>query len=66
VAPFPWNTVLHAGLCLLRLNPRDFWAITPVELFAITGGLRPAPTGLDRRELEGLLRRFPDGGSPGE
>lgn len=53
---------MHAGLCLLRLAPRDFWAMTPIEFFAITGGLKPSQAVLDRRGLEGLMQRFPDDG----
>ena len=60
MTPFPWETVLHAGLCLLRLAPGDFWAMTPVEFFAMTGGMRATKAGLDRTGLEGLMRRFPD------
>jgi len=51
---------MHAGLGLLRLSPRDFWAMTPVEFFAMTGGMRATKAGLDRTGLEGLMRRFPD------
>jgi len=60
VTPFPWGAVIHAGLCLLRLSPPDFWAMTPVEFFAMTGGMRATKAGLDRTGLEGLMRRFPD------
>ncbi|WP_349017674.1 phage tail assembly chaperone [Rhizobium sp. 32-5/1] len=28
---FPWADVLHLGLCLLRLSPTNFWAMTPRE-----------------------------------
>jgi uncharacterized phage protein (TIGR02216 family) len=53
--------VIHAGLSLLRLSPDVFWALTPVELFAMTGGMRAKVGGLDRVGMEGLMRRFPDG-----
>ncbi|KGD85807.1 hypothetical protein JL39_26740 [Rhizobium sp. YS-1r] len=59
--PFPWETVMHAGLCLLRLVPRDFWALTPVEFFAMTGGLRSRGAAMERAGLESLMREFPDG-----
>ncbi|NTF06892.1 phage tail assembly chaperone [Agrobacterium rubi] len=59
--PFPWGQVIHAGLSLLRLSPTVFWALTPVEFFAMTGGMRPRRDGLDRGGLEGLMRAFPDG-----
>ncbi|WP_436252138.1 rcc01693 family protein [Neorhizobium sp. LjRoot104] len=58
--PFPWETVMHAGLCLLRLPPRDFWALTPVEFFAMTGGLRARRAGIGKAGLEALMRAFPD------
>ncbi|NTF31261.1 rcc01693 family protein [Rhizobium skierniewicense] len=59
--PFPWDQVIHAGLSLLRLSPNIFWALTPVEFFAMTGGMRRRRDGLDRGRLEGLMRAFPDG-----
>ncbi|XUY27523.1 rcc01693 family protein [Agrobacterium sp. rho-8.1] len=58
--PFPWGQVIHAGLSLLRLSPDVFWALTPVEFFAMTGGMRAKDGGLDRVGMEGLMRRFPD------
>ncbi|WP_258719319.1 MULTISPECIES: rcc01693 family protein [unclassified Neorhizobium] len=59
--PFPWGTVMHAGLCLLRLPPRDFWALTPVEFLAMTGGMRGRSAGMEKAGLEALMRAFPDG-----
>ncbi|MDQ0133317.1 putative phage protein (TIGR02216 family) [Neorhizobium galegae] len=60
--PFPWETVMHAGLCLLRLPPRDFWALTPVEFLAMTGGLKTRGVGIGKAGLEALMQAFPDGG----
>lgn len=51
---------MHTGLCLLRLPPDAFWRLTPVELFAMTGGMRPRRTEMARDGLEGLMRRYPD------
>jgi uncharacterized phage protein (TIGR02216 family) len=47
------------GLGILRLPPRDFWAMTPRELAAATGELtrRPAP---DRAAFDALFAAFPD------
>nr|WP_105427905.1 rcc01693 family protein [Neorhizobium tomejilense] len=59
--PFPWEMVMHAGLCLLRLPPRDFWALTPVEFLAMTGGMRGRGAGMEKPGLEALMRAFPDG-----
>lgn len=61
IKPFPWGQVIHAGLSLLRLSPTVFWALTPIEFFAMTGGMRPQSPGLDRAGMEGLMRQFPDG-----
>ena len=51
------------GLGVLKLSPRDFWAMTPAELAAAARGLNgraggPAPLG--RSEFERLMARFPD------
>ena len=51
---------MHAGLCLLRLPPRDFWALTPVEFLAMTGGMRGRGAGMEKAGLEALMRAFPD------
>jgi uncharacterized phage protein (TIGR02216 family) len=61
-APFPWETVLHVGLHLLRLPARDFWALTPREFWAVSGGMKPLAAGLERAGLEELMRVFPDVG----
>jgi uncharacterized phage protein (TIGR02216 family) len=53
--------VIHAGLSLLRLSPDIFWALTPLEFFAMTGGLRRQAQALNRHGLDDLMRRFPDG-----
>ncbi|WP_337250462.1 rcc01693 family protein [Metarhizobium album] len=60
VRPFPWDEALHAGLCLLRLEPRVFWAMTPREFHAAIGGLRGQGQSLRRESLEALMRAFPD------
>lgn len=46
------------GMGLMRLAPRDFWAMTPRELAAAMG----QPDGPMRREaLDQLMKEFPDG-----
>lgn len=57
--PFPWARVMHAGLFLLRLEPKAFWALTPAEFCAMTGGFSPA-SGFDRGALQLLMAAFPD------
>jgi len=65
--PFPWDEAMAIGLGVLRLAPRDFWAMTPVELAraisGLNGGLPAAP--MTRDSLDGLIARFPDRGSHG-
>lgn len=63
-APFPWDAVVHAGLCLLRLPARDFWAMTPREIRAALGGLRPDAGPIDRQALQTLMTAFPDRRNP--
>jgi uncharacterized phage protein (TIGR02216 family) len=54
---------MHTGLCLLRLPAKDFWALTPVEFFAMTGGLGPQRPAMERAGLEALMTAFPDDGA---
>ena len=55
------------GLGLLRLEPRAFWAMTPIELAAAIKPLFPAGGGkpLGRGDFDRLMQQFPDGGSYG-
>jgi len=65
--PFPWEAVLDAGLCRLRLPPGVFWDLSLVEFAAMAGAFAPRSARLSRAGLEGLMRAFPDdavGGSP--
>ncbi len=54
-----WPALMRLGLRELRLSPREFWALTPVELM-IMAGLDGAPGPLSRARLEDLAARFPD------
>ncbi len=56
---FDWPALMRLGLRDLRLHPRDFWALTPVELM-IMAGLDNAPGPLSRARLEELAARYPD------
>jgi uncharacterized phage protein (TIGR02216 family) len=52
------------GLGVLRLSSRDFWSMTPRELFCAVEGVygrgRGAPS---RAALDELMRDFPDAGN---
>lgn len=52
------------GLGLLRLSPRDYWAMTPRELAAALGVLPAGDEALppDRAAFAALMQRFPDQG----
>lgn len=52
---------MHLGFCLLRLKPSEFWSLTPIELFAMAGGLKPRAHAIDRHRLDLMMRSFPDG-----
>ncbi|HVV94709.1 MAG TPA: phage tail assembly chaperone [Hyphomicrobiales bacterium] len=45
---------------MLRLAPRDFWAMTPRELAAAAHALPHALPPPDRATLDALMRRYPD------
>jgi uncharacterized phage protein (TIGR02216 family) len=52
---------MAAGLGVMRLSPRDFWAMTPREFAAACEGLfGTAHAPLARDELDDLMSRFPD------
>ena len=60
--PFPWCDAIGFGLGVLRLPPRDFWAMTPRELACAIEALRGrAGMPLDRAAFDDLMTRFPDG-----
>ncbi len=54
---FPWERLMHLGLGVLRLSPKEFWAATPREIAAAFGG--PAPQS-PRVNIEELMKRYPD------
>lgn len=61
-APFPWSEAMRFGFGILRLSPRDFWAMTPRELAsafeALSGRSRATPP--QRQTLETLMQTYPD------
>lgn len=53
---------MRFGLGVLRLAPRDFWAMTPRELASAWGAVMGERTGpLGRQELGAMMEKFPDG-----
>jgi len=56
---------MHTGLCLLRLSPNDFWALTPREFFAASGGFLPRAPAFSRDGLDALMRNYPDAAPAG-
>ena len=58
---FPWDAAMRFGLGVLRLPPREFWAMTPRELAAAWGAVMGERSGpLERPAFETLMERFPD------
>lgn len=56
-----WPGLMRAGLHGLRLQPAQFWALTPAEL-AVMLGVAGGGRGLDRAGLEALMTQYPDAG----
>ncbi|WP_281431762.1 MULTISPECIES: rcc01693 family protein [unclassified Methylocystis] len=60
-APFPFARAMAFGLGVLRLPSRDFWSMTPRELFCAAEGVYGvAPGAPSRAVLEDMMRQFPD------
>jgi len=54
-----WAALLRAGLHDLRLQPSDFWALTPAELQIMLGlDARLIPMARDR--FDALAASYPD------
>ncbi|PRD45803.1 hypothetical protein C5748_01230 [Phyllobacterium phragmitis] len=58
--PFPWATMMQAGLGHLRLSPEAFWSMTPRELAAAMGLSARAANAPSRQTFDALMRAFPD------
>jgi uncharacterized phage protein (TIGR02216 family) len=62
VTAFPWAAAMRFGLGVLRLPPREFWAMTPRELAAAWGAVMgEGGQAMERPTLEQMMERFPDG-----
>ncbi|UWQ64179.1 phage tail assembly chaperone [Leisingera caerulea] len=58
-----WPALMRAGMAGLKLLPRDFWQLTPAELWLMLGdAAAPQPLGRDR--LAALMQAFPDRPAP--
>jgi uncharacterized phage protein (TIGR02216 family) len=55
-----WPGLMRAGIAGLRLQPAEFWALTPGELALMLGISTDGARGLTRSRLEALVRAFPD------
>ena len=64
----PWAELMMVGLGMLRVAPRDFWAMTLPEIEAASRGLFGAGlvAPLARTDLADLMARFPDTNSKHE
>lgn len=61
MSAFPWDEAMAFGLGVLRLPPKDFWAMTPRELARAMEGVRGRSGGpLGREALNGLMAAYPD------
>jgi len=57
--------MMQTGLGALALAPSEFWRMTPRELaLAIEGRFGPPRAPMERHDLERLMARFPDEGTP--
>ncbi|MFU8863950.1 MAG: rcc01693 family protein [Rhodobacterales bacterium] len=60
-----WPGLMRAGLRGLRLQPAQFWALTPAELALMLGrDAGQAPMG--RHALDRLMQAYPDPAKPSD
>ncbi len=59
---FPWKEAMEFGFGVLNLSSKQFWQLSPRELFAAYRAFSPKIIKpLQREELQDLIRQFPDG-----
>lgn len=58
--PFPWDEAMRFGLGILRLAPKDFWAMSPRELAAAHRAIYQQAEPLARARFAELMQEFPD------
>ncbi len=61
MSQFDWPALMRAGFVGLRLEPAQFWDLTPAELQLMLGAGAAAP--LRRDGLDALMQAFPDRGA---
>ncbi len=54
-----WDALMRLGLAQLRLQPRQFWRLTPYEL-QVMAGLDDRLLPMSRGQLSDLERAYPD------
>ena len=54
-----WVGLMRTGLNVLRLQPAEFWRLTPLELRVMLGA-DDAAAPLTRDRLNALVRAYPD------
>ncbi len=59
VSGFDWPALMRAGIQGLRMQPHEFWRLTPAELALMIGADRVGPV-MNRGRFDDLLRDFPD------
>ena len=57
---FDWPGLIRLGLFQLRLRPKDFWDLTPMELMVCAGLESEQATFLGRQGFEVLAALYPD------
>lgn len=57
---FNWVELMRLGMMHLRLNPDQFWALTPAELVIMSGADAKAAAVLTRSGLHTLMAQYPD------
>lgn len=58
-ASLDWAGLMRAGIHGLRLKPKEFWALTPAELWLMLGA-DAGETPLGQARLSELNAAFPD------
>lgn len=63
MSAFPWENAMRFGLGVLRLAPREFWAMTPRELsvaFSVHSKQPQSQAPIKGTDFASLMKKFPD------